>query len=174
MPISATGKPSQSHSRGFTLIEVLMVVVILAVVTAAGVQVMSGMSATDRMKRQAEQFVSNLQFMCEQALFENRAYGLEVLSSGSEVMTFQGKEWLPAPNIATSFDSDEWPKELRLQGQLTLLSATPKNNPHIMCDTLGMVSPFELTWLVTTSGETHRYQVKRNSQMKIDHGWSDE
>ncbi len=92
MRISATGKPSKlRRSRGFTLIEILVVVVIIAVMVSA-VVLSIGVAGDDReLDGETEQFTRAAEVALEQAQLEGRDYGFRFAQEGWEVLRFDGR-----------------------------------------------------------------------------------
>ena len=109
MPISAAGTCRRTdacrHRRarphagcaGFTLIEVLVVVVVLAVTVGAVLFSVSGLDGR-RAEREGERLFLLLQLACEQAELGGREVGLHLAATGYGFSLAAQDRWLPFAN----------------------------------------------------------------------------
>jgi len=140
--------------RGFTLIEVLVVVAIMAAVSALVVLRLGQWSSPDDPERVLERLAARLGHQCEQALFQGRARGLRLADHGYDFWALGPEGWQaladrPA-NRRQSFP-DALTVELELAGQPAELDlpesalADPERwPPQITCQPLGELTPFRL------------------------------
>ncbi len=169
MQTLATGYRNKSSlAPGFTLIELLVVVVILAVVLAAGTSLMQFGVNERRMEREGQRLTTVLDFLCEQALLQNRAHGLAFSQSGyvavqapSRAVDVLNAQSGTVPRAATS---PPWPEaslpdsarnrwsfpqavtaRLASRQQPLPLQKEPATVPQVICDATGQTTPFALT-----------------------------
>lgn len=92
MPTSVTGTTSNlRRSRGFTLVEILVVIVIIAVMTAA-VLLSVGVAGEDReLEDEIDRFARSAEVALEQAQLEGRDYGFRFSRRGWEVRALDGR-----------------------------------------------------------------------------------
>lgn len=87
MPTSATGISGSSRAGGFTLVEILVVVVIVAVM-AVGALLSLGVVGDDRgVRNESERLFGLMGYAREQAEIQNREYGLRIFDGGYEFVT---------------------------------------------------------------------------------------
>lgn len=135
-------------SKGFTLLEILLVVVIISIMTAVGANIINSQSIERVVLNQAQKFSDDLTFVCEKAVLENQAFGIEFYTNGYQVLRYQQPEWLliesqSAPqineNIVTDLLLDGLSQELQQE-----LASSDEHLPHIICQTDGSFNAFEL------------------------------
>ena len=61
--------------------------------TVAGANLINSQSIERVIMNQAKQFETNLQYLCEKAVFEHQAFGIEMQSGGYAVMRYQQASW---------------------------------------------------------------------------------
>jgi general secretion pathway protein H len=97
MPTSATGTSATSaalgrrRARGFTLIEILVVVAIIAVVSV-GVILSVNLTGRDRdLEKESDRFLALFNYAREQAELQTREYGVLFDDSGYEFLTYDNR-----------------------------------------------------------------------------------
>lgn len=168
-------KPSQS--AGFTLLEILLVVVILVILTAASIQLVGGRSYEDKIKEQSQDLIKQINYMCEKAVFENRPFALEFIKESHQLLTYRKQKWL-------AINDKQWPfkeidpeinRQLYVSGKVQNLSADFVQKPHVICYNTGQLTAFELL-LNSGSAENLKvtYQIKSTQPTKVSSGWLNE
>lgn len=95
--ISVTGvaEPVPRYSRGFTLLELMVVIALMGIVLAA-VGLVAGNSPARQARQEAAQVVQLIQQLREQAVIEGREYGVRVQRDEYQVFRLEPQGWRPA------------------------------------------------------------------------------
>lgn len=147
MPISATGSEVR-RQRAFTLIEVLVVLVIAGVVTAATVLSIRGSGARE-MENAARRAEALVRLACERAITQGMDIGFSVLSEGLQFGYLNEQGW----HLIGADALDEL--RARALGKGLILSVTredvalpldaqPESEPMLACFSSGELTPFNL------------------------------
>lgn len=154
MPKLATGA-SSPHSRvgavpptarGFTLVEVLVVVIIAGILTGAVVLVMGQTGPAQANKRELARLSASLELMCDQALLGGSARGLRFHAEGYDFWQLQSGAWQPLPPDLRP-RSVRWPQGRRLRVEIENLVLGPAGNqqlPQVICTGIEPPTPFEI------------------------------
>ncbi len=163
-------------SHGFTLIEILVVVVIVSILTVMGVQMISSGSVERNLQQHGKILQASIEFSCDQAILQNIPYGLIVSQTAYGFSIFTNQNWQQAiyqENVLGKTLNDGSQFSLILEGQTVVLEEEELGEvPQIICDTTGEISPFVLT-LSDATGQ-HHYQLKTTDFWQIQGQWLDE
>ena len=165
------------YTTGFTLLEILLVVVILAVLTAASVQLMGVGSYEDRVKQQSQNLIKQLNYMCEKAVFENRPFALEFSQDNHQLLTYRKQKWQAIPNEKWPFNAFDLNlnRELFVSGKPQSMSSEMALKPHIICYNSGQLTAFELLIKTSQGGASDAtYQIISTQPTQIKAGWLNE
>lgn len=155
MPRSATGtfnrdrvRRSIAHcpQRGFTLIEVLVVVAIAAVMVGLVVLRMGDWRSEADPQRQLERLAALIEAQCEQAMFQSRPRGIRITEEGYDFWQSASDGWvvLSAGGIHRPRDWQGGAEPtLDVGGHRARLAEEPEA-PQLWCDPLGELSLFTL------------------------------
>lgn len=100
-PIPRHRRARLTRARGLTLIEILAVVVIIGVVSAAVMLSMHVLDSRSDQGQVAEKLAGLIELASEDARLENVQYGLMIKPQGYEFMRFNGTDWTPVSNDPT-------------------------------------------------------------------------
>lgn len=87
------GERRKPNESGFTLIEILAVLVIIGVVTGIAIFSMKTLGGRSDLGEAAERLAGRIQLASENARLENMQYGLRIESHKYEFMRFNGHGW---------------------------------------------------------------------------------
>lgn len=144
---------SGKNSRGFTLIEILVVLILVGLLAAMAVFTMGGNSQQRELQNEVRELYLLMQTASDQAVLNNLELGLLLEENGYRFVAFQNDtgdwkasgerifrarefpEWL----IATRFIESDAPR---------LASAEDKLRPDVVFFSSGETTPFELEFTV--------------------------
>jgi general secretion pathway protein H len=104
MPTSATGtlinnpiRVGAARSRGFTLIEIMVVVVIIGIITAVFIVTFTSGRHDEQLEREAQKLEALFDYVREQAELQTRDYGFRINSREYSFVVFDvlGNQWRP-------------------------------------------------------------------------------
>ena len=141
---------NKSTHRGFTLLEILVSVVILSVLSFAGLNIINSNSPERVITQQAQRFISQIKYLCEKSIVENSLYGIEFMQGAYQVLKYNvDEQWINAPQIAgmmTASINQEIVLEFKKDGLAQQLPKEFKQSPHMYCSNDGSLMPFELNF----------------------------
>jgi len=161
--------------QGFTLIEILVVVVIISILTVMGVQMLNSGSVERNLQQHGRILQSALKYACDQATLQNRPYGLKLTTNAYLFSEFANQNWLDLDSQVTltmqeltdgSFFS------LKIDDSSVVLKDEELDAPQIICDAAGQLSNFEI--LISDNSQKHNYQLKTVDFWHIEGRWPDE
>lgn len=154
-----------SDARGFTLLELLVVVALVGILTGTVVLAIRGADAEQRLKGAAEQLAYRLELARHFALQRNREWGLYVDEEGLRFAEFdpEQSEWVrqsQRPFGALTVDEGI---EIRAEaeGYAGLSERDRERLPQVLLFSSGEVTPFEIhleppgdrrAWVVKSDG----------------------
>lgn len=110
----------KQNQRGFTLLEIMLVVVVLGMVSVAVVMTLpSSLIAGDSAKWQAERFSNILQFAEDEALISGNELGIEFSERGYQFAFYdrQNKRWIPI-DVPEMQQNIELPESINMEYNL--------------------------------------------------------
>ncbi|OZG73573.1 type II secretion system protein GspH [Hahella sp. CCB-MM4] len=166
--MTTIGKRNSSFSqRGFTLIEILVVMLIIGMVVSMATLVVGGNKEHRMLENESRKLLAILQLTQEEAVFQNVEIGVRIDEEGYEFKALNEEElkWEELPQDflkARTFpdwmelDFSELNKEFKLKQ--TGQSTKPQFLPQIMFLSSGESTPFTLT-LKIKQGEDLKYTL---------------
>lgn len=155
-------------ARGFSLIEILVVLVILAVLAGAVSLAIAGAGGERLLAREAERAQALIAYACEQAELGGRTVGISLSKSGYRFSRTEQEVWVPykggelrarhwPPPLATALQRDDVPVQL---------GDDFPDQPQALCYPSGELTPFrlELGW---TEVE-RRYRLDARADGAVD------
>ncbi len=160
-----------SENKGFTLIEILVVVVIVSILMVLGVQMISSGSVERNLQQRGKILKYSIQYACDQATFQNRAYGINFYTNSYDFSQFINNEWVVvvSEQLSRVTLKDGMKLTLSIDGQLLVLPEEEIEEPQVSCDATGRLTPFELT--ISDASDLHRYQLSTSDSWQIDGHW---
>lgn len=151
MPTSCTrisDRTPRHRQGGFTLLELLVVVVMVAILMGTVVLGFTGADTEQRLRGSAEQLAYTIEIARQYALQRNREWGLYVAPDGIEIVEFDPDELTWVSQAGRPFDSVELPANVRLwvesEGFEQLADDGQEDLPQVILFSSGEVTPFTL------------------------------
>ncbi|MCZ6711740.1 MAG: type II secretion system minor pseudopilin GspH [Gammaproteobacteria bacterium] len=163
MPISSTR--ICNRPRGFTLLEILIVITIVGVLTGTVILGFTGADAEQDLKGAAQRMALRVELARQRALQRNREWGIYIRADAYVFAEYDPREQAWIELEERPFKQSDIPAlvELRLQteGVGELPFADGGNTPQIIVFSSGEITPFTIyllpdwnsvAWLVTSDG----------------------
>ena len=143
--------PRVHISRGFTLIEVLVVVVVIGIIMATVMSSFTGADREQEMKGIAERLSLKMEMARDRAIQSNREWGLKVDEDQLSFLSFEtvNEEWLPRSERTFREEGQNLDMRYRLEvedyaGQAASSGDEEELLPDVYFFSSGEVSPFTL------------------------------
>ena len=94
--LAATPSPVKPTAKGFTLIEIMVVLVLIGVIASLAVLSLAGTEA-DPAKDTAQRLSATLQSLRQEALFRQKDYGVAITPDGYTILEWTGNDWTSPP-----------------------------------------------------------------------------
>ena len=161
-----------SRSSGFTLLEVMVVVVLISIIVGFVVLSIGDGGKTQLLEQHAKRLASLLKLASEEAILTNQEFALAVTEEGYEFQILVGKGWAAIAEdpilrprqldsgmrIALSIESTE----IDLQAQ------SDKDPARLYLLSSGEMTPFEMTLKDEESGTFFNLTGKSNGQLNVE------
>lgn len=120
--------PKQRCQRGFTLVEVMLVMLLIGLLATTVVMNFSPESREERLNKEAERFQQLFQFVAETALLKQQEWGLYTLPDRYGFMYYNNEagKWLAADEPA-SLQPHKLPADIKLSLELEGLPGADTN-----------------------------------------------
>ncbi len=127
-------------NRGYTLLEVLVVLVILGVLSGFAVLALRGQTDSERLHEAADRFAALVRHQCEEALLGGRTLRLQVDDRGYRFEVLSRAGW--EAHSDSVFRDRTWP--VTLHARLAVDGLRPGETGSVHCLPTGEITPFEL------------------------------
>jgi len=166
---------NKTRSYGFTLIEIIVVVVIISIMTVLGVQMISSGSVERNLQQHGRVLQATIEYSCDQATLQNIPYGIGFFKTGYVFNQFINQQWVEIISPESFYNkelADGSFFSLEIDGQFVVLDEEIGDIPQIMCDSAGELTAFEL--LISDATDKHHYQLQTVSFWQIEGHWLDD
>ena len=137
-----------NHQQGFTLIEIIVVVAIMAIVVTMMVLSTNFSHNEQALEKLGKNISKNIQLLYQEAIFENRNFAISLNPESLQVLFYNGEEWILSED--KFFKTLEFQQgihsDLRVQNEAVKPVKPDKLEPHILILSSGEMTPF--TWLI--------------------------
>lgn len=182
MPTSETGTSTsnpvrpRARERGFSLMEIMVVVAIIGLVTAMVMIQFTGSSRDTELDKEAERLDALLSYVREQAELQTRDYGLRMTDRGYSFVVFDllADEWRLAEED-DALRERQLPEGIRpqmaVEGRSIVLDNRKKDiedfAPHVLIFANGDISSFEVTLRRDGSDELARLYTDEQTNIRL-------
>ncbi len=175
---------------GFTLLEVMLVMVLIGILVSTVVLTFNTDSAQDRLQKEATRFQQVFQFIAETAQLRQQEWGLVVNANSYAFVYYsaEGWQWVEEPVAAKQYQLPELislqllrdglpGEETNLLSQLEFSTAsedTPETEavkpplPTVFILSSGEISPFRLILQIREQGEEHRLALGTDFSLPLN------
>jgi general secretion pathway protein H len=159
-------------SGGFTLIEVMVVVVIMGILINFAVISLRNHSPIDQVKKETARLKSLIEIASEEALLRSSFIGVDVTETGYGFLRLEDEAWQPLGD--TLFRERELPEEIHIK----VTSAQPtsdededeeRRTPEIILLNSGEITPFDLKITSIHTDDYFRLQGNETGELTLEH-----
>jgi len=154
---------------GFSLIEILVVVVILAVVAGAVSIAVAGAGGERALTREAERAQALIEFACERAQLSGRDVGISLSQSGYRFSRFEQNVWLPYRE--ETLRARSWPPNFAVvlaRDDLGVSLGTEfPERPQLLCYSSGELTAFRLELALPDIARRYRIDGHGDGQVLL-------
>lgn len=139
------GTGMQITKSGFTLIEILVVLVILGITASIALLAFGDFGESRRVRAEAERFVQKVRLIRHQAILEATTYGMKLTPTSYQVFVFSAsKTWTPV--TSTLLKPYSFPPKILTH--LTIQSTNKKTDKKnwIVFQSSGEITPFSVNF----------------------------
>ncbi len=156
-------------TRGFSLLEILVVIVILAVVAGAVSIAVAGAGGERALTREAERAQALIEFACERAQLSGRDIGISLSRGSYRFSHLDGDVWLPYREETLRMRS--WPAgfsvALMRDDQAVRLDEGFPERPQLLCYASGELTTFRLDLALPDLARRYRLDGQGDGQVLL-------
>ena len=167
LPWSLVPGPWPLLSTGFSLIEILVVTVILAVAATAVTLAIAGAGGERQLARDAERIAALVAYACEQAELSGRDIGLSVSRGGYRFSRSEHADWLPLREgeLRPRKWSTSPAVSLTRDGNRVGVDDEFPDKPQLACFSSGELTAFRLELALADTTAVYRIDAARNGDV---------
>ncbi|HAW92994.1 MULTISPECIES: type II secretion system minor pseudopilin GspH [unclassified Arsukibacterium] len=154
------------RQAGFTLLEVMLVLLLIGLLATTVVLNFSGDSPEQRLQKETERFQQVFQFVAETAMLKQQEWGLVLQEGSYSFVYFDGEKWLQAdqPKAAELYElAEDIRLQLELEGlpgaELSLLSQLNWQDDDEFTDNASEQPPVLPQVFILSSGEISPFRL---------------
>lgn len=165
-------KSHRQHTDGFTMIEILVVLVVVGLLAALAVANIGGNQQKREMENAVSQMFLLMQTASEQAVLENSEIGLKLEEQKYRFLRFDDMtgEWAPmADRMFRTYRYPEWlvVTDIIEDDLPRLTSDGDELRPDLVFFSSGEVTPFEMEFTIGSDTDT-LYRIYTNEAGQLD------
>ena len=165
--------PRVTTEGGFTLLEMMVVLVLIGILTGFALLSVGPEPAGDQVQSQGERLAALLRYHREAAMLRIENRGLMLNEEGYTLLRWDGKEWIEVSDTQASAGG-RLPEGLRMDLSVDDLPAALKPEkseqgdalPQVWLLSSGEMLPFRLT--LSDASESHRFHIDGSASGRID------
>lgn len=131
-----------SKNKGFTLIEILIVIVIIGITLGFAMIAFGDFGGSKRILFSAEQLANNVRLAQQQAILETNTYGLIIDNNSYQILKFQNETNWQSVSEKGIFKTWYFPKNMVIT--LKTYTKPTRGIPPIIINSSGDMTPFTL------------------------------
>lgn len=136
------GMQNSNKTNGFTLVEILVVVLIIGITIGFALLAFGDFGGSRRIIMSAEQFVNYVKFIQHEAIIESSTFGISLNNNGYQVLRFTNtNKWQKLPNRSV-FQFQKFPANSIVE----FTSNKKMSNPAIIINASGDMNEFKLNF----------------------------
>ncbi|WP_298624196.1 type II secretion system minor pseudopilin GspH [uncultured Legionella sp.] len=128
--------------QGFTLIEILIVIVIIGITVGFALIAFGDFGASKKIMFSADQLANNIRLAQQQAILENSTLGIRIENNSYQILKFN-TQWNPISNKGV-FKVNYFPKNTVIT--LKTNNKPVKGTPEIIINSSGDTTPFSISF----------------------------